>query len=279
MTPRLPLRALQAFDAVMRTGSMVRAGEVLGVTHGAVSRQILALQDRLGLILFEGPRNARRPTAQAESLWEEVRPAFDRLAVAVATHTPARQTVRVSCLSTLVGRWLIPRLAGWEHGPDIALSESYADLDRSLEGADLAIRMLAADTIIPIGLSATPFMTNRVGPVVAAGVDPTTARRLISRSHPQAIDDWIARSGGPLGVADPPLLFDHQQTMIEACLAGLGVCVTQQPLIVMDLASGRLFAPHGFHSDGAVFAIFHRTGDLNVPARRFITWLTAQGED
>ena len=277
MTPHLPLKALQAFDAVMRTGSMGRAGADLGVTHSAVSRQILALQDRIGLILFEGPRNARRPTQDAERLWDEIRPAFDRLTAAVAARTTGPSPLRVSCLSTLAGRWLIPRLAGWGHGTDVQLSESYADLDRSLEGADLAIRMLGRDAAIPDGLTATAFMTNRIGPVSAPGVDPVRARRLISRSHPQAIDDWVSRIGEPLGQTTPPLFFDHQQTMIEACLAGLGVCVSQHPLVAADLTSGRLVAPQGFVGDGASFAVFHRTGDLPAAARRFILWLVDQG--
>ena len=277
MTPHLPLKALQAFDAVMRTGSMSHAGEILGVTHSAVSRQVRALEDRLGLVLFAGPRNARRPTPDAERLWDEIRPAFDGLTAAVTARSTSSAPVRVSCLSTLAGRWLIPRLATWDHGPDIQLSESYANLDRSLEGADLAIRMLPRKAEAPSGLTATAFMTNRSGPVVAPGVDPTQARPLISRSHPQAIGDWTRRSDLPLGAASPPLIFDHQQSMIEACLAGLGVCVTQLPLVAADLAAARLVAPHGFDSDGAAFAVFHRTGGLAMSARRFIAWLVEQG--
>ena len=74
--PALPLKALQAFEATMRLGGMGRAAERLGVTHGAVSRQIGLLQRTLGHALFEGPRNARRPTAEAEQLWNDIAPAF-----------------------------------------------------------------------------------------------------------------------------------------------------------------------------------------------------------
>jgi len=275
--PPLPLTALRAFDAVMRLGSMTRAAQALGVTHGAISRQIVALQDQLGLILFEGPRNARRPSPAAERLWADVAPAFERLATALHTHGAPARRLRVSGLSTLIGRWLIPRLTGWPHGDEIELTESYADLDRSLEGADLAIRMLAAGAEPPPGLVAHRFMDNEIGPVLAPCLEAARARRLVSRSHPSAIDDWTARTGHPLGDTRPPMLFDHQQTMIEACLAGLGVCVTQRPLIATDLASGRLIAPQGFTTDGAAFAVFHRTGQPNAQARRFLAWLSDQG--
>lgn len=108
--PALPLKALQAFEATMRLGGVSRAAERLGVTHGAVSRQIGLLQRTLGHPLFEGPRNARRPTHEAERLWKEIAPAFAALEQAVAVRARAGRRVRVSCLSTLAARWLIPRL-------------------------------------------------------------------------------------------------------------------------------------------------------------------------
>jgi len=269
----LPLTALRAFDAVMRLGSMTRAADELGVTHGAISRQINTLQDDLGYRLFDGPRNARRPTPKAARLWAEVGPAFERLAIAVSASTDLDRRVQVSCLSTLAGRWLIPRLARWPHGWEIEITESYADLDRSLGGAEVAIRMLDAGAEPPAGLVAVPFMVNHYGPVAAPGVDAAAARRLISRSHPQAIDDWNARTALRIGSGAPPMLFDHQQTMIEACLAGLGVCVTQQALIEPELASARLLSPFGFETDGAVFAAFHREGTPRAETRRFLAWL------
>jgi DNA-binding transcriptional LysR family regulator len=275
--PALPLKALQAFEATMRLGGMGRAAERLGVTHGAVSRQIGLLQQSLGHPLFEGPRNARRPTAEAERLWREIAPAFAALEQAVAGRSRAGRRVRVSCLSTLAARWLIPRLpdfAAAAPGVVVELTESYAALDRTLGGADLAIRMLMPDTTNPQGLEATPFMDNAIGMVVAPGGAPEV--RLVSRSHPTAWLNWTALTGraAPGG---GPIEFDHQQTMIEATAAGLGVAVAQRPLVEADLAGGRLSAPHGFVSDGAVFAAFHRTGDTSPAARRFLAWLKDQG--
>src|SRR5690606_9619471 len=138
-----PLKAMHAFDLVMRLGGVGRAAERLGVTHGAVSRQIGHLQTALGLRLFEGPRNARRPTVEAERLWAEIGPAFGQLEAAAGARMGLQQRLRVSCLSTLAVRWLIPRLPDFAAAhPDIVveLSESYAAPARALDGADLAIR-------------------------------------------------------------------------------------------------------------------------------------------
>ncbi len=279
-TPVPPLKALHVFDAVMRSGGIGRAAERLGVTHGAVSRQIAGLQRSLAHPLFEGPRNARRPSAEAERLWREIAPAIAVLDEAVARLAGRNHRVRVSCLSTLAARWLIPRLPDFvasAPGTTIDLTESYAALDRSLGGADLAVRMWRPDLPAPDGLKATAFMDNALGLVAAPGLGGATrAIRLVSRSHPQAWTVWSTLTGYAVPVGDP-VEFDHQQTMIEAAVAGLGPAIAQSALVEADIAAGRLIAPQGFVADGAVFAAFSRADDLSASGRRFLAWLCDQG--
>lgn len=141
--------------------------------------------------------------------------------------------------------------------------------------------MLAPGQAIPAGLTAAPFMGNPVGMVAAPGRDmggdPAPLRRLASRSHPSAWNDWAAAGKPAPDDPAPPVMFDHQQTLIEAAIAGLGAGVTQRPLVEADLAAGRLVAPHGFHDNGAVFAVFHRTQGASAAARSLIRWLQDQG--
>lgn len=272
---------MHAFDLVMRLGGIGRAAERLGVTHGAVSRQIGHLQGVLGVRLFEGPRNARRPTPEAERLWVEIGAAFGQLEAAADARMGSQQRLRVSCLSTLAARWLIPRLPGFAAlHPDIVveLSESYAAPARALEGADLAIRMQAEGAKAPAGLTVVPFMDNAFGLIVAPHRIGDADRRLVSRSHPGAWKDWATLSGQ--AVPDlPPVEFDHQQTMVQAAVAGLGVAVTQKALVETDLSEGRLSAPAGFVRDGAVYAVFHRPEDAGRTTRAFIAWLCGQGQE
>jgi LysR family transcriptional regulator, glycine cleavage system transcriptional activator len=277
-SPPLPLTALRAFEAVVRLGGMNRAAEALGVTHGAISRQIAALEARLQVQLFEGPRNARRPTLAARELAAEIEPAFARLEQAMATRRPEPTVIIASCLSTLATRWLIPRLGDLAQstGLSLDLRESYAPPDRSLGGCDIAIRMMAVGQTPPAGLIATPFMSNPIGVVMAPALkDHPTPPRLASRSHPRAWNDWAACRG----VGDEPgepILFDHQQTMIEAAASGLGACVVQRPLVETDLASGRLIAPNGFVDEGARFCVLHHDKPT-LSLRRLIQWLAEQG--
>src|SRR5271167_3637568 len=75
----LPLNALRVFEVAARTGSYAEAGAELGLTHGAVSRQIAPLETWLGQRLFV--RTGRRMTAtpDARAFAAEVSLSFDRI--------------------------------------------------------------------------------------------------------------------------------------------------------------------------------------------------------
>jgi len=73
---RLNLRQIEAFRAVMRTGKITAAAEMLFVTQPAVSRLVADLQRASGLRLFERRGNSLEPTAQAFALMAEVERAF-----------------------------------------------------------------------------------------------------------------------------------------------------------------------------------------------------------
>lgn len=80
---RLNLRQIEAFRAVMTTGQMTTAAELLFVTQPAISRLIADLQHATGLRLFDRHGNRIEPTPAAYALMSEVERAFvglDRIA-------------------------------------------------------------------------------------------------------------------------------------------------------------------------------------------------------
>jgi len=107
-----PLNALRVFEVAARTGSYAAAGAELGLTHGAVSRQIAALESWLGQRLFVrmGRRMVATPAASAFAV--EVSLSFDRVITAAEAcgRLDARRILRVSAPTTFAMRWLIPRL-------------------------------------------------------------------------------------------------------------------------------------------------------------------------
>ena len=64
---------LRYFDHVARHGSIRKAADALQVASSAVNRQILRLEDEMGVALFERGRSGVRPTAAGELLLRHVR--------------------------------------------------------------------------------------------------------------------------------------------------------------------------------------------------------------
>ena len=111
-----PLNALRAFEAAARHASFTRAAEELHVTHGAISRQVQALEAWLDQPLFE--RHNRRVvlTEAGAAYLAEIGAALDRIALATARQVERseRRLLRVNALATFTLRWLIPRLSAFQ---------------------------------------------------------------------------------------------------------------------------------------------------------------------
>ena len=128
--PTPPLVALRAFDAAARLGRFREGADELGVTPGAVSRHIKALEMRLGLRLFDRFNRSVVLTADGRRLAQGVADAFERLESALEAVRPGRsRQLRISALPSLAGKWLSPRLHRFsEDNPDLDLIVFAEDL-------------------------------------------------------------------------------------------------------------------------------------------------------
>lgn len=113
--PGINLRQVEGFRAVMLSGSVTAAANLLGVTQPAVSRQIRDLQNALDMVLFEKKGTGLVPTAAAIALYKEVERSFvglDRISAA-AREIRNRRTgmLRVAALPALSNGYM-PRFAG-----------------------------------------------------------------------------------------------------------------------------------------------------------------------
>lgn len=112
MKPVLNLRQIEAFRAVMLTGSVVGAARLMSVTQPGVSRTIGLMELRIGYPLFE--RRGRRlvPTPEAEALYREIEQLYgsiERISqVAQDIRFQRAGALRVATLPALA-QWLVPR--------------------------------------------------------------------------------------------------------------------------------------------------------------------------
>jgi LysR family glycine cleavage system transcriptional activator len=286
---RLPsLNALLAFEAAGRLGRMTLAGEDLGVTHGAISRQVAHLEEVLGGALFEGPKNRPALTPGGQALLIELTAGFDHIEAGVrAVREDSAGALDVSCLGTFTMRWLIPRLHRFQAmQPDIEvrLSASDAPVDFARATYEVAIRV--TDHPLPDGVPVTELFSERVGPVLAPTVaascslskpdDLMTVPLLHTRTRPAAWAAWARSVGWSAGDLSGTA-YEHFYFVLEAAVAGLGACIAPWPLVADDLAAGRLVAPFGFVPSDLRYVAVRRPRRSRV-AGAFCSWLADEAQ-
>jgi len=120
-----PLDALVAFESAARHLSFTRAADEVALTQSAVSRQIQALESRLGVTLFRRLHRAIALTDEGRTLQLAVVDALVRLdrATREIRQTDRLKSVIVTTTAGFAGLWLIPRLAHF-----VAARRMYAHL-------------------------------------------------------------------------------------------------------------------------------------------------------
>jgi|SRR6185312_7751281 len=276
---QLPLTALRAFEAFARLGKMSLAADELCVTHGAVSRQVRSLEALCGAKLTQGPRNALKLTDAGERMARSLGRTFDELEESFReVRAAADRELHISCVGTLAMKWLIPRLSGFHsRNPELSIrvTEAYGPVDFTREPFDAAIRL--TENVIGEGLTATPFLDNFHGPVVAPelarGLDLARTPRLHTRPHRQAWDEWSAHAGIPVPEASENREYEHLFYMLEAAVAGLGIGLSPWIYVANDIASGRLAAPFGFTPTPARFHLILPGSPAKRGLKAFREWL------
>ncbi|MDO1528615.1 LysR family transcriptional regulator [Fulvimonas sp. R45] len=284
MTERgLPsLNALRAFEAAARLGSMSLAAQELHVTHGAVSRQVRALEEALGQPLFVRQGRGVEPTAAGRQLQESCHDAFAQLRESWARlrRAQADAALVLGCSGSVLARWVIPRLERLRHELPMLTLHLAVQEDTpaaALPGQDAALLLAAPPW--PASWQVHELAPERIGPVFsprhpdAERLRALSARALCDEpllytaSRPQAWPDWARASGLPPESLRQAQALPHLYFLLEAAAAGLGVAIAPQPLVADDLASGRLLAPWGFRETPARWMLATtRAGDPRIAA-------------
>ena len=186
----LPLNALRAFEATGRHLSIRKAAEQLNVTPSAVSHQLRALEDTLGVALLRRVNRRLVLTEAGQLLLPGLRDGFASIAGAVAALEASRRhgVLTVSMLSTFAAGWFIPRLTRFQarHAEievRVATTTRAVDLDR--EDIDAAIRYgrggwpglrcdrLIGERIVPV-CSPTLIAVTRTRPTISSALSPAS---------------------------------------------------------------------------------------------------------
>ncbi|MDJ1158665.1 LysR substrate-binding domain-containing protein [Chelatococcus sp. SYSU_G07232] len=175
------LKQIEAFRAVMITGTASRAAEILGVTQPAVSRAVAELERSVGLRLFDRVRSRLVPTPEGRLFFRDVEEAFTGLERLRASAARIRDfgsgDLRVASLSAL-GTTLVPQAIGrfvaGHAGVSVTLQIHGSSTVRDLVASAQFDIGLAADEIDTSGVVHQVFCTPRMLCAVPAGHRLTT---------------------------------------------------------------------------------------------------------
>lgn len=289
-----PLDLLAAFECAARHLSFTRAGAERFVTQSAISRQIRALEDELGVALFRRGHRALALTPDGLKLQRTCVAVLQQLRHTVGEiRAPSRR--EVLSLTTTPGfasLWLIPRLPAFtrEHpGIDVRLDASFEKRHLRADGFDVAIRYAAAGSSEGepmFGESMQPVCSPRLlrgGPPLERPED-LRLHTLLSVSNsagmgmPLEWDPWLQAVG--LSGLQPAstLSFTGYGEAIAAALAGQGVAIGRRPLVDALLRKRQLVAPFKDLTapTRAYFLIIDPAARARPAVRALEAWLLAQ---
>lgn len=294
---RLPsLDFLRGFEAAGRRLSFTLAAEELFLTQSALSRQVKALEDALGVPLFERRHRALVLTRAGESFHRTVSDTLRELATAAeALRADQREPgLTVSTTVSFASLWLIPRLAAFRKAfpaTDVYVSADDRVVDLARGDVDIAVRYLAdarawhgsvhlfGERLLPV---ASPALVER-GPALRKPGD--LARHvLLHLDDPGGLmpwlnwPAWLTANGAPDLKPAGAIRFSLYDQLIQAAVAGEGVALGRIPLIARVLARGELVAPFGarYDSPRGYYAIPAPHALARADVHAFMEWLRAE---
>jgi LysR family glycine cleavage system transcriptional activator len=264
---RLPnLAALRAFEAAARHGNFSRAAEEIHVTHGAISHQVRALEEELGVQLFT--RHGKRITITPDGLQFATRIRNSLMDIAIAaenlTADSRQKRLTLTTMPSFASRWLAPRLGRFiDRHPDVELI-----LQSSLELVDL--KRTPVDVAIRFGFGHYPglvveklmddFFYPVVSPKYRNGELPKIAQELKQCTLLRACQDepwlpWFHAAEVDLPEPKGGLVIEDSALLVRSAIDGNGIALARHVLATQEVASGKLLrlfdvairCPHSYY--------------------------------
>ena len=284
---------LRGFEAAGRRLSFTLAAQELFLTQSALSRQIKALEDALGVALFIRRHRALALTPAGTAFHRDVTEALESLAAATdrlrgATRSPG---LTLSTTVSFASLWIIPRLATFRaRQPHVEVYVSADDrvVDLARGDVDIAVRYLP-DSAAPE--NAVRLFGERMTPVaspkIARGASPLRAPADLTKHVLLHLDDpegrtpwldwrsWLTSNGQPGLKPVGALRFRIYDQVVQAAVGGQGVALGRLPMIAEHLRDGRLVAPFAkkYESARSYFALASPRAGERDDVAAFLRWL------
>ena len=258
MRSKIPsLQALACFAAAARHESFTRAAQELALTQSAVSRQVAALEDFLGVALFQRTRHGMALTPRGADYARQIAPRLQALEQDTLDAMSAQGSggaVHLAAVPTFATRWLIPRLPDFaaQHPEIVVHIETrtrpflFADSE-----FDCALYSGTAEQVANwAGTRALKLMSEDVLPVCSPALldsrlqlapeDIAQLPLLQQSTRPYGWRQWFDAMGVPAPNALSGPRYELFSMTATAAACGLGAALVPRLLVEDELARGTL---------------------------------------
>jgi len=289
---------LRAFEAVARHLNFRAAAEEMALTQSAVSRQIQAMEEEVGVALFLRHTRAVELTGAGAQLLLAVQQSLPRIdgAVRQIRQSAGRKSVSLTTFASFASMWLIPRLEAFQRDNpeiDIRIDASDTAVDLDVADVDMALRYappenmpreairLFGETLTPV---ASPWLIKSRPPIKSpadlAGFTLIEAGDA-HRTHLEWLTwrRWFEENGQSRAQPKRWLYFNYAYQMVQAALTGQGVVLARSSLIAESLANGDLvevLPQHRLDSPMAYWLMVGPRNALRPEVSAFCDWLQQQ---
>ncbi|HVY88003.1 MAG TPA: LysR substrate-binding domain-containing protein [Hyphomonadaceae bacterium] len=291
--PLPPLNAVRAFEAAARHLNLSRAAEELGVTQGAISKQVIGLEDFIGVQLFIRDPGGLQLTSEGGNLKEAITPAFTSLSEAFARYSrrpPRSNTVRIATVASFASQFLVPKLSAFSKtfpGIDLEFVTSTRLVDLAREEFDLAVRYGPGTWE---GVIAVPLTEGHLLPVCStevfnrAGGDLDALLAGNRRIQCSAYNEWrdFCEVGNvDLAKTSPTYMIEEFTVALTAAVLGEGLTLLPDVLCQHRIKRGDLvqFAPVRVKTDYAFYLVYSPNATRRAIVNDVIAWLKDEAAD
>ena len=283
---------LMAFDASARSGSFTAAGQELNLTQGAISRQVNALENQLGVLLFKRIKKSIKLTEAGEIYAKEVSMALRvvRNASLNAMSNTQGKSLNLAILPTFGMRWLMPRFPGFlKKNPQITVNftSKLSPFDFGTENLHCAIHFGNADWpdtegIYLMGEEAVPVASpSFIGNHTIKSADELSPMPLLHlETRPNAWSNWFKQNKLKPPI-DKGMVLEQFSMVTQAAAAGLGIALLPHFLIQSELDRGELeiLMSEPLKNNAGYYLITPKAHANYSPVLALKEWLVSQTED
>lgn len=289
------LNSLRAFEAAARLGSFAAAAAELGVTPGAISRQINALEEALSMRLFVRGYREVRLTAEAIRYRDQLTEAFRRINSATSEMVQSGKKRPVNVLSPMnvAMRWLLPRLARFDMAHPsspvaITTFQGVGHAGSYPDEIDIVIRLHGADEPSRGGtflffnelvLVASPRLLSS-GPPLREASDLARHTVLVSAARPELWQNYLKLIGMTELEPKEKIVLESSAMTTSAAIEGIGVTLCDRVVLADEIAASRLVQPLPFilRDQGGFYLSTPSAFPSGAPQQRFLSWIVQEAK-